>query len=91
MKKPKNCPSVHFLKRNPHKIFIKKGGFVILKLDTFGKFLKNHVKMVFLNFIGRVPKSFQNFKPIRELCAHFYTKITKGIYMIHNIEMFEKK
>ena len=47
--------------------------------------------MVFLIFIGRVPKSFQNFKPIRELCAHFYTKITKGIYIIYNIYKFEKK
>ena len=47
--------------------------------------------MVFLNFIGRVPKSFQNFKPIRELCAHFYTKITKGTDMIYNIYKFQKK
>ena len=47
--------------------------------------------MVFLNFIGLVPKSFQNFKPIRELCAHFYTKTIKGIYMIYTIYKFVKK
>ena len=47
--------------------------------------------MMFLIFIGRIPKSFKNFKPIRELADNFNTNRVIGIYMIYNIYKFQKK
>ena len=52
---------------------------------------KNHVEMVILIFFGRVPKSLQTFKPIRELADNFNTNRVIGIYMIYNIYKFQEK
>ena len=47
--------------------------------------------MVILKFFGRVPKSLQTFKPIRELVDNFNTNRVIVIYMIYNIYKFQEK
>jgi hypothetical protein len=47
--------------------------------------------MVILKFFGRVPKSLQTFKPIRELVDNFNTNRVIVIYMIYNIYKFHEK
>ena len=64
---------------------------VFLKTVTFSMIFKKSLEMLILIFFGRVPKSLQPFKPIRELAAHFNTNRVIGIYMIYNIYKFQEK
>ena len=47
--------------------------------------------MVILIFFGRVPKSLQTVKPIRELADNFNSNRVLGLSMIYDIYKFQEK